>query len=101
MLLHEGMGPRQSMVHELMDTLYFGNLDRIKGVKAYRKVKTAEDRDAYMVPFARDKECFGAIMVHSPRRIEVFYNMKGRKIKAKCPSLYETKRFMVKTFVQP
>lgn len=101
MIYHEGMGPRQSMVHELLDTLFFGSLDRVKGVAAYRKVKTAEDKDAYMVPFARDKECFGAIMVHSPKKIEVFYNMKGKKIKAKCPSLYDTKRFMVKTFVQP
>lgn len=101
MLFLDGMGPRQSIVHELMDTLYFGNLDRIKNVESYKKVKTAKDKDAYMVPFARGKDCFGAIMVHSPRRIEVFYNMKGRKIKAKCPSLYETKRFMVKTFVQP
>lgn len=99
MFFHEGMSPRQSMVHELLDTLHFGNLDRLKGGLSYKKVKTAENQDAYMVPFAKDKNCFGAILVHSLRRIEVFYNVKGRKSKEKCPSLYDTKKFMVKAFL--
>jgi len=98
MPFHKNMGPRQSMVYELLDTLYFGNLDRHNPAGSYRKVKTATG-DAYMVPFAQSKKCFGAIMIHSPRRIEVFYSMMGKQIKTKCFGLYDTKLFMIKTFI--
>lgn len=98
MIFHEGMGPRQSIAHELLDTLFFGNLDRHTGTR-YRKVNTVPGKDAYMIPFARSKACFGAIMVHSPSRIEVFYNVKGEKAKAVCKSLYDTKRFMIRNFL--
>ena len=33
----DGMGPRQSMAVEILDTVRFGGLDKIKGANGYSK----------------------------------------------------------------
>ena len=37
MLYLDGMGPRQSMAVEILDTVRFGGLDKIKGANGYSK----------------------------------------------------------------
>ena len=95
-MYREPMSIRRSIVEELLDTIFFGGLSNVKGPR-FRKVKT-KDKDAYMVHFGA-VGLVGAILVHSPRKIEVFYKKDGFEYKELCRSTYETKWFMVQAFV--
>lgn len=55
MLYLDGMGPRQSMAVEILDTVRFGGLDKIKGANGYSK-KRLDKGDAYVVPFGLSKK---------------------------------------------
>jgi hypothetical protein len=98
MFYHEGMGPRRSIVHELNDTIFFGDLYRIKDAGRHRKLKT-EKGDCYSLPFGRSKDLFGTILVHSPSKIEIVYRDSGTNRKNLCRSVFEAKRFLVSKFV--
>ncbi len=94
----EGMGPRQSIAAELLDTIRFGGLDRIKGANGYSK-KRVDNGDAYVIPFGVSSEEFGAIVIKTPKSIEVKTSIKGAKATSKFRYTYEVKRFLIKNFV--
>jgi len=96
---YEGMGPRRSIVHELNDTIFFGDLYRIKDAGRSFKMKTARG-DCYALPFGRSKNSYGAILVHHPSRIEVVYRENGVDRKNLCRTVHEAKRFLIMKFVQ-
>lgn len=98
MMYLENMGPRQSIASELLDTIRFGDLDRIRGSGSYAK-KSLDNGDAYVIPFGKSKEFYGAVLVHTPKSIEVKYiqNKKTRSVKFK--RLYEVKQFFCKELV--
>jgi hypothetical protein len=97
-MYYEGMGPRRSIVHELNDTIFFGDLFRIKDAGKFRKVKTVTG-DCYALPFGRSKNLFGAILVHKPNKIEIVYRENGADKKILCRDSYSAKRFLVTKFV--
>jgi len=93
----EGMGPRQSIASELMDTIRFGGIDRIKGT-GYSKRKL-DKGDGYVVSFGRGKQEFGAVIIRAPRNLEVKTSVNGSKSSAKFKSVYEVKRFLIRNFI--
>jgi hypothetical protein len=95
----EGMGPRQSMAVEILDTIRFGALDRIKGANGYRKQKL-DKGDAYVIPFGLSKDCYGAVLVKAPKNLEVQYMMKGKRFNQSFKYASEVKSFLVKKFIQ-
>lgn len=95
----EGMGPRQSIAAELLDTVRFGGLDRIKGATGYTK-KKIDNGDAYVIPFGVSGEEFGAILIKTPKNIEVKTCVKGAKASSKFRYVYEVKRFLIQNFVK-
>ncbi len=99
MIFLEGMGPRQSIAVEILDTVRFGGLDKIKGANGYRKQKL--DRgDAYVIPFGLSKDCYGAVIVRSPKSIDAAYRVNGLDRLQKLRYTDEVKRFLVKRFIQ-
>ena len=99
MLYIEGMGPRQSIATEVLDTVRFGGLDKIKGANGYRKQKV--DRgDAYVIPFGVSKNLFGAVIIKTPKNIDVVYRVNGLQRVQNLRYAEEVKRFLVKRFIQ-
>lgn len=99
MIYLDGMGPRQSIAVEILDTVRFGGLDKIKGADGYRKQKL--DRgDAYVIPFGVSKECYGAVFIKSPKNIDVAYRINGQQRVQNLRYAEEVKRFLVKRFIQ-
>lgn len=99
MIYLDGMGPRQSMAVEILDTVRFGGLDKIKGANGYRKQKL--DRgDAYVIPFGVSKKLYGAVFIKSPKNIDVVYRVDGQQRVQNLRYCEEVKRFLVKRFIQ-
>lgn len=99
MLYLEGMGPRQSIATEILDTIRFGGLDKIKGATGYRKQKL--DRgDAYVIPFGKSKDLYGVVVIHTPKNIEVAYKVNGQNRIQKLRYASEVKRMLVQRFIQ-
>jgi hypothetical protein len=101
MMFLEGMGPRQSIASELLDTVRFGGLDKIKATRngpGYTK-RQVDNGDAYVIPFGTSGKEFGAVLVRSPKSIEVRMSINGKKSSKKFKSCYETKRFLIQAFV--
>jgi hypothetical protein len=97
----EGMGPRQSIACEILDTVRFGGLDKIKAARSgpgYTKRQVANG-DAYVIPFGTSPQEFGAVLVRNPKLIEVLTSVKGKKSSRKFKSSYDVKRYMVQRFV--
>jgi hypothetical protein len=94
------MSFRRAVAEEILDTIYFGNLDSIRGAKGrkFSKVKTGQ-KDAYMLPFGFSKDCYGAVLVHTPNRIEVVSRVRGAERKNSFRSAYDTKVFLCRTFI--
>lgn len=99
MMYFDGMGPRQSIATEILDTVRFGALDRIKGATGYRKQKL-DKGDAYVIPFGLSKDCFGAVLVKAPNKVEVQYKINGKKFVKSFRYTSEVKSFLVKQFIQ-
>jgi hypothetical protein len=95
----EGMGPRQSIAVEVLDTIRFGALDKIKGANGYRKQKL-DKGDAYVIPFGLSKNCYGAVLVKAPKNVEVQYKINGKKFIKNFRYAGEVKSFLVKQFIQ-
>jgi len=95
----EGMGPRQSIAVEILDTVRFGALDRIKGANGYHKQKL-DKGDAYVIPFGLSKDCYGAVLVKTPKNLEVQYMIKGKRFNQPFKYAGEVKSFLVKKFIQ-
>jgi hypothetical protein len=101
MMFLEGMGPRQSIASELLDTVRFGGLDKIKATRngpGYTK-RQVGNGDAYVIPFGTSGKEFGAVLVRAPKSIEVRMSINGKKSSKKFKSCYETKRFLIQAFV--
>jgi len=94
----DGMGPRQSIASELLDTVRFGGIDRIKGANGYAKKKLTVG-DAYVVPFGTSKDSFGAILIRAPKNIEVKTSVNGSKSSQRFKSVYDVKRFLIRNFI--
>lgn len=94
----EGMGPRQSIAAELLDTVRFGGLDKIKSAGSYSK-KIVDNIPSYVVPFGSSSEEFGAIVIKTPKNIEVKTSVKGKKTSSKFRNSYEVKKFLIRNFI--
>ena len=94
----DGMGPRQSMAAELLDTVRFGGIDRIKGANGYAK-KKLNIGDAYVLPFGTSKDSFGAVIIRAPKNIEVKTSVNGAKASSKFRNVYEVKQFLIRNFI--
>ena len=96
----EPMSIRRSVAEEILDTIYFGNLDGIKGARGRKigKIRTPQ-KDAYLLPFGISKDCYGAVLVHIPNRIEVVTRIRGIERKNSFRSAYDTKVFLCRSFV--
>ena len=94
----EGMGPRQSIAAELLDTVRFGGLDKIKGANGYAKKRIANG-DAYVLPFGTSKNEFGAVLIRSPKNIEVKTSVNGAKASSKFRNVYDVKQFLIRNFI--
>ena len=99
MLYLDGMGPRQSMAVEILDTVRFGALDKIKGATGYFK-KTLDKGDAYVIPFGLNKNIFGAVVISTPKRLYITYRMNSKDKTVQMKNAWEVKRFLVKQFIQ-
>jgi hypothetical protein len=95
----DGMGPRQSMAVEILDTVRFGGLDKIKGAKGYSKKKLATG-DAYVVPFGFNKNLYGAVVISAPKRLYITYKTNGVAETIRMKYTWEVKRFLVRKFIQ-
>lgn len=93
----DGMGPRQSIAAEVLDTIRFGGLDRIKGT-GYAK-KKLDKGDGYVVSFGRDNQEFGAVIVRAPKNLEVRTSVNGSKSSQRFKSVYDVKRFLIRNFI--
>jgi len=101
MMFLEGMGPRQSIASELLDTVRFGGLDKIKATRigpGYQK-KNVDKGDAYVIPFGTSGKEFGAILVRAPKNIEVRTCVNGIKSSKKFRTAYEVKQFLIRSFI--
>lgn len=96
----EPMSIRRIITEEILDTIFFGNLDNIIGARGrkFSKVKTKE-KDAYMIPFGHSKNFFGAVLVHSPKKIQIITKISGIKKKITFKSSYETKSYLCKKMI--
>jgi hypothetical protein len=94
----EGMGPRQSIAAELLDTIRFGGLDKIKSSGSYCK-KMIDNTPVYMLSFGTSSEEFGAILIRTPKNIEVKTSVRGAKSSSKFRNSYEVKRFLIRNFI--
>ena len=99
MLYLDGMGPRQSMAVEILDTVRFGGLDKIKGANGYSKKKLATG-DAYVIPFGLSKKLFGAVVISAPKRLYITYRLNRKEKTVRMTNAWEVKRFLVKEFIQ-
>jgi len=99
MLYLDGMGPRQSMAVEILDTVRFGGLDKIKGANGYAK-KRLDKGDAYVVPFGLSKKLFGAVVISAPKRLYITYKINGVAETVRLKYTWEVKRFLVNRFIQ-
>jgi len=95
----DGMGPRQSMAVEILDTVRFGGLDKIKGANGYAK-KKLDNGDAYVIPFGLDKNIFGAVVISAPKRLYITYRINKKEKTVRMTNAWEVKRFLVKQFIQ-
>ena len=95
----DGMGPRQSMAVEILDTVRFGGLDKIKGAKGYSKKKLSTG-DAYVVPFGLNKNLYGAIVISAPKKLYITYKVNGVAETVRMKYAWEAKRFLVRKFIQ-
>lgn len=95
----EGMGPRQSMAAEILDTVRFGGLDKIKGANGYSK-KSFTNGDAYVVPFGLSKKAFGAVVISAPKKLHVTYKINDVVETVRMKNAWEVKRFLVQKFIQ-
>ncbi len=95
----EGMGPRQSIATEILDTVRFGGLDKIKGATGYLKQKL-DKGDAYVIPFGISKNLYGAVFIKTPKKIDVVYRVNGQQRVQTLRYCEEVKRFLVKRFIQ-
>lgn len=98
MLYLEGMGPRQSIATEVLDTVMFGGLNKLSDV-GYRK-RRLDKGDAYVIKFAKSKDCYGAVLIRTPKRIQVAYRDKGLQLVQEFKYADQVKRFLVKRFIQ-
>jgi hypothetical protein len=101
MMFLEGMGPRQSIASEILDTVRFGGLDKIKATRmgpGYTKRKV-DKGDAYVIPFGTSGDEFGAVLVRAPKNLEVKFSVNGKKFSQKFKSSYEVKRFLIRSFI--
>lgn len=94
----DGMGPRQSIAAELLDTVRFGAIDKIKGASGYAK-KKLDKGDAYVLPFGRSKDEFGAIIIRSPKSIEVKFSVNGEKSSVIFKKVHDAKQFLIRKFI--
>ena len=99
MLYLDGMGPRQSMAVEILDTVRFGGLDKIKGANGYAK-KKLDKGDAYVIPFGLSKKLFGAVVISAPKRLYITYRLNRKEKTVRMTNAWEVKRFLVKQFIQ-
>jgi len=95
----DGMGPRQSMAVEILDTVRFGGLDKIKGANGYRKQKL-DKSDGYVIPFGLNKNCYGVVVVSAPKRLYITYRLNSKEKTVRMTNAWEVKRFLVKQFMQ-
>jgi hypothetical protein len=95
----DGMGPRQSMAVEILDTVRFGGLDKIKGANGYRKQKL-DKSDGYVIPFGLNKNCYGVVVVSAPKRLYITYRLNSKEKTVRMTNAWEVKRFLVKQFIQ-
>jgi hypothetical protein len=94
-----GMGPRESIASELLDTIRFGALDKINGAGVYYKRKF-EGSDAYVVPFGQNKYFYGAVIIYSPNKINIRYKLNDEAHNMNVRNLHEAKTYIVKRFIQ-
>lgn len=97
----DGMGPRQSIASEILDTVRFGGLDKIKAARTDRgyQKRQVDNGDAYVIPFGLSGKQFGAVLVRSPKVIEVRTCINDKKSSQKFRSAYEAKLFLIRSFV--
>ena len=95
----DGMGPRQSMAVEILDTVRFGGLDKIKGANGYAK-KKLDNGDAYVIPFGLNKNIFGAVVISAPKRLYITYKINNVAETVRMKYAWEVKRFLVNRFIQ-
>jgi hypothetical protein len=95
----EGMGPRQSIAVEVLDTIRFGALDKIKGANGYAK-KKLDRGDGYVIPFGLNKNCYGAVVVKSPKNIEVKLSINNKRSSVYFKKCYDVKRFLIRKFIE-
>lgn len=89
-----GQGPRESIAVELSETIFFGDLGRIKAAQSiYTKVQN-KDESFYMIPFGKSKNFYGYAKVEGPRKILFRYRVRGKTIERKVGSVYDAKRLL-------
>ena len=96
----EPMSMRRSIAEEILDTIYFGSLNCIKGARGRKisKIQTSQ-KDAYLLPFGISKNCYGAVLVHAPYRIEIIWRDKGVNRRAAFQTAHDAKAHLCYTFV--
>jgi hypothetical protein len=94
-----GMGLRESIASELLDTIRFGSLDKINGAGTYYK-RRFEDKDAYVVPFGQNKYFYGAVVIYSAGKINIRYKLNNEAQNVNVRNLSEAKEYIVKRFIQ-
>jgi hypothetical protein len=87
------------MAVEILDTVRFGGLDKIKGANGYAK-KKLDNGDAYVIPFGLDKNIFGAVVISAPKRLYITYRINKKEKTVRMTNAWEVKRFLVKQFIQ-
>lgn len=95
----EGMGPRESIAHELQDTVRFGGIAKIRSAaKGYSKV-TKGMQSYYMLPFGTSDKFYGYVQIDSPTSIAFHYRVNGLYKTKRTRNVYDAKRFMVQEFI--
>jgi len=103
MLFSEGMGPRESIAVMLKDTVFFGDIDRIKEShkgKGYRKMTNKAGKSFYMLPFGRSANCYGFVAIENVKSIVMHYRKNGTYLHKKLNNVTEARRFLIKEFIQ-
>jgi hypothetical protein len=95
----DGMGQRQSMAVEILDTVRFGGLDKIKGATGYAKRKL-DNGDAYVIPFGLSKRLFGIVVISTPKKLYITYRLNNKDKTVRMTNAWEVKRFLVNRFIQ-
>lgn len=94
-----GMSERRFVAEQISDTLFFGDLKRLKiAQQNFKRVETG-NQTYYILHFGRSAEMFGFVRIDTPRRMSVHYTVADERKEKKFTSLYELKSFLVNEFV--